>query len=189
MNIFDKNTLAFIGLIAAVFKWLYETQKQRKWETNKYLFERYKEFEEKTSTEHVHRILDYNRVTSIKLEIEDKKFSGDLDDYLVMTSLRTHNQNGKFSELEYLIRCTFDDYFDNLTELILLSKCGLIDEKNLRLLLSYYINILNGNSRRKDPEYIEQIKNYLKFYNYSLVLEFINKKPHMFSHMGSLFKF
>lgn len=172
LSLFTKENLTIIGGILAIVKWLYETQKQRNWETNKYLIEKLEEFQKKGSTTTIHNILDYNEGAPVFLG-SNKISEEALNDQIIIDSLVTHDKKQIFTDVEIGIRGLFDQYFDNLTQLILMSKCGLIDEKNLKLLLQYYINIMNGKSERKSKEYVEQIKKYLKFYNYDLVLEFI----------------
>lgn len=167
----SKENLAIAGGILAILKWLYETHESRVWETNKYLMEKLKEFQDQPSTKLVHKILDYNG----QIPFEVKNIKTLINDNDVCEALITHDVKENFTELEYEIRNTFDDYFDHLTELILLCECKLIDEENTRFLLSYYINILNGKSKSKSKEYVKQIKTYLTFYKYNLVLEFIYK--------------
>lgn len=168
INFINQN-LALICAFIAVGKWLYENKKQRIWETNKYLVEKFKEFENNLSTKQMTKILDYNK--GIPYLIGKKQIL--LNDNIIFKSLETHDKKENFTDLEFSIRNTFDDYFDNLTELILLSKCGLINKKNLHLLLEYYLNIISGKSKYKSKKYINQIKNYLSFYNYDVVLDFL----------------
>lgn len=169
---FTTENVTLIGGTLAIIKWLYETQKQRRWETNKYLIERLDEFQNKNSTITVHDILDYNSGISIQIDSDEEK-EEIINDEIVIDALTTHDKKQSFTDVDVFIRDTFDEYFDNLSQLILMSECGLIDKKNLKFLLKYYIDIMNGKSNRKNDIYVLQIKNYLKFYNYDLVLKFI----------------
>lgn len=168
MEINQLNITILFGIITAC-KWLYEYQKKQKWEKNKYLIERLKDFNETPSTKQINKILNYNDGIPFILNGKEKL----IDDNVVINSLITHDRKEKFTDLEYEIRNIFDEYFDNLSELIILSKCKLIDSKNIKLLLNYYIKILNGSSNYKSEKYINTLKSYLKFYDYDNLYNFI----------------
>jgi hypothetical protein len=55
----------------------------------------------------------------------------------------------------------FDEYFDDLNELRLLSETGLINEKNFRLFMKYWFEILSGKKSNKSKKVLLQIKSYL----------------------------
>ena len=162
--------ISIAGGLAATSKWIYEYSNKLKWEKNKFLLEQIEKFESLESTQFVQKCLDWNSITishngeMLKINDED-----------LLNSLQTHNKKHKFTPDEVLLRKMFDDYFDNLTRLVLLSKTKLISEDNLILFLEYWFEILSGNKKNKDKKIIEQIHNYMSFYGYKTLLEFILK--------------
>jgi hypothetical protein len=54
-----------------------------------------------------------------------------------------------------------------------MSDCGLIDDKNLRKFLGYWIDILNGVRGNKSVEFVSVIDSYLVFYDWMDVRNFL----------------
>lgn len=157
------------GVIAGA-KWVYEYVKKINWEKNKFLLERIDIFKKRDSVQKMQLLLDWNEVI---IEFDGKKVLVS-DDHL-LEALETHDVKHSFTDVEVKLRNIFDDYFDSFNELILLAKIGLIDEDNLRVLLKYWIEIINGTKNSKSPEFIFKIKRYMRFYDYGSLLEFIEK--------------
>ena len=157
-------------IIAAVagLKWVYEYTEQRKWEKNKFLLDEVEKFMSLESTKCVHKILDWNSA-NIFYEGEKIKFN----DKILLDALQTHNVKHSFNSTEVVIRKLFDEYLDNLTKFIILSKSKLIEEKNLVLFLEYWFDILSGDSHSKDRELVEQFHKYMDFYNYKNLYIFL----------------
>ena len=160
--------ISIVGGLAATSKWIYEYSNKLKWDKNKFLLEQIENFENKESTKIAETLLDWN---GTEITIEDKSFY--VDDKLLLGALTTHDLKNKFSTEEFLIRGVFDEYFDNLTRLVILSKTKLISEDNLILFLEYWFEILSGQKENKDKKVLEQIETYLDFYGYNTLLEFI----------------
>ena len=160
--------LSIVGGLVASFKWIYEYSELRKWNKNKFLLEEVDKFMALESTKCIHIILDWN-AASIVYEGEKIKFN----DKIIMDALQTHNIKHSFKPDEVIIRKLFDEYFDNLTKFVILSKSKLITEDNLILFLEYWFDILSGDSHSKDRELIEQIHTYLDFYGYQHLFEFL----------------
>ena len=57
-----------------------------------------------------------------------------------------------------------------------MSEAKIVSEKNLRKNLDYWFDILNGKSATKPKELIDAIENYLDFYGYDELKEFIKSK-------------
>ena len=160
--------ISIVGGLTAASKWIYEYSNKLKWDKNKFLLEQIENFENKESTKIAETLLDWN---GTEITIEGKSFY--VDDKLLLDALTTHDLKNKFSTEEFLIRGVFDEYFDNLTRLVILSKTKLISEDNLILFLEYWFEILSGQKENKDKKVLEQIERYLDFYGYNTLLEFI----------------
>jgi CRISPR/Cas system-associated protein Csm6 len=163
-----ESDFVLIAGLATSLKWVWEYSQGRKFEKNKFLLERVEKFNILESTKKVQKILDWNAIT-----IEINGVNTKIDDSILVESLKTHDQKVSFDSKEVYIREIFDDYFTGLTELIILSKTGLVDKKNLKRFLQYWIDILNGTNQNKQESFVKTIENYLNFYGYTEVLEFL----------------
>ena len=109
-------------------------------------------------------MLDWN-----KCKIDDEFIT----DEILISALETHNNKNKFTTLESKIRGLFDEYLDNLNKLIVLSETGLIDGKNLRKFMKYWFEILNGSKKNKPREFNEKLTNYMEYYDFGGILDFV----------------
>jgi hypothetical protein len=163
----ESDFVLIAGLVTSL-KWVWEYSQSRKFEKNKFLLERIEKFNNLESTEKVQKILDWN---SIKIEIND--VSVKVDDSIILEALKTHDQKASFDSTEVYLRQIFDDYFTGITELIILSNTGLVDKRNLKKFLKYWVDILNGNKRNKPEIFVQTISNYINFYGYEEVSKFL----------------
>lgn len=162
------DNFVLIAGLATTLRWVWEYSESRKFEKNKFLLERIEKFNNLESTKKMQKLLDWN---SIKIDING--VSTKVDDSILMEALKTHNDKKTFDSIEVEIRETFDDYLTGLTELIILSKTGLVDKKNLKKFLLYWINILNGKKQNKPKEIINTFDKFIKYYGYVEVSYFL----------------
>ena len=163
-----ESDFVLIAGLAASLKWVWEYSQGRKFEKNKFLLEKVEKFNSLESTKKVQKVLDWNAIT-----IEINGVYTKIDDSILVEALKTHDQKISFDSTEVYIREIFDEYFTGLTELIILSKTGLVDKKNLKKFLQYWVNILNGTNKNKPESFVKTIGNYLSFYKYEEVLNFL----------------
>jgi len=163
-----ESDFVLIAGLATSLKWVWEYSQSRKFEKNKFLLERIEKFNNLESTQKVQKILDWN---AIYIEINGAKVK--VDDGILVESLKTHDQKASFDSTEVYLRAIFDDCFTGITELIILSNTGLVDKRNLKKFLKYWIDILNGKKKNKPESFVKTIENYLKFYGYTEVSEFL----------------
>ena len=168
MTIEEKITLG-IALIRGM-KWVYEYTKKLTWDKNVFLLEKYEKFKSKDSTKKMHLLLDWNAIT-VELNGENVR----VDDGMLIEALQTHDVRDVFTFHEVALRKIFDEYFDELNEFRLLAETGLISEKNYRLFMKYWFEIITGKKHNKPNELIEQLEHYLVFYGYSELYNFMNK--------------
>lgn len=164
-------TITIVGGLAAIFKWVFEYTKQKKWEKNKFLLEKLEEFFELESTKTMHNILDWN---GLKIKLYEDDFF--IDDHIFYESLKTHDTRNQFTKEEKKLREIYDEYFDNLTKLVFMTKNGLIDKKGLNLFMGYWFNILSGRSNSKNYEIKLQIHRYLDFYGFVILKQYIEEE-------------
>ena len=165
---FIEDNFVLIAGLAAAFKWIYEYSQQRKFEKKKFLLERIEKFYESEDIKIVQKLLDWNE---IKIQYDNKEYI--IDDTILTEALETHDNKSSFNQTEVLIRKLFDNYFDELNELIILNDCGLVDGDNLKRFLRYWIDILNGEKKNKPKSLISAIDKYLEFYGYQELKDFI----------------
>ena len=157
-----QDNFVWIAGLSAGLKWIWEFSTSNKFNKNKFLVERIDKFDSLDSTKKVKKLLDWNLS---KIEINGELVRVD-DDFLIQ-SLRVHGEYDQFSLEESYLRKIFDEYFDGLEQLIVLSKTGIIDKENLFKFIEYWIDILKGKKQNKPKTLIETIHTYLKFYGYS----------------------
>ena len=167
MTIEEKITLG-IAVITGV-KWVYEYTKKLTWDKNKFLLERYEKFKSKESTKAMQLLLDWNKIT-IELNGESMR----VDDNMLWESFQTHDIKTTFTKDEASLRKLFDEYLDDLNEFRLLSETGLISEKNYRLFMKYWFDILTGKKSNKPKKVLSQIESYMKYYGYNDLFVFMN---------------
>jgi hypothetical protein len=170
MSIEEKFTI-IAGLLAA-FKWVYEYTQKLSWERSRFLLDCLQDFNAKENTKKVQKILDWNL-----LNIEIAGNEEQIEDQILMQALQTHDIKSSYSNLEYELRGMFDEYFDDLNALVQLQKAGLIDEDRLKMFLSYWFSILNGERKNKSQAFALSVKKYMLFYGYEELYEFIEQNP------------
>jgi hypothetical protein len=168
MTIEEKITI-WVAIVTGV-KWVYEYSKKLTWDKNKFLIERYEKFKSKESTKAMQLILDWNAITvdlnGVNLRVTDDMF---------YESLQTHDVRQTFTLNETRLRKLYDEYFDDLNEFRLLCEAGLISEKNYRMFIKYWFEIITGNKNNKPDIVLQQLQHYLNFYGYNDLLVFMNK--------------
>ena len=169
LNFLLNNSVFLLG-IATLTKAVWEYSQKRRFEKDLFLHQQLERFFAIEEIQVVHRILDWN---SMKVTYQGTNYY--LDDAIILEGIKTHDKKNKFSEREVMIRKIFDRYFDELNHLIILKDCNLIDEKNLRRFLRYWIEILKGSKKNKSDIVITSIHQYLTFYDYKEVKKFILK--------------
>jgi hypothetical protein len=164
------NNFVFVTGVLAGMKWVWEYSQSRKFEKNKFLYDKISEFDDLENTKFVKKMLDWN-----KFKIKDGLDIHFITDDILIEALTTHDKKNQFNPTEVWIRDQFDEWLDSINELIILSECGLIDKKNLKRMLKYWIDILNGTKKVKRKEFSVQIQNYLLYYGYHDVAAFIKQ--------------
>lgn len=160
--------VTIISLLIPTLKWVYEYSEKLKWDKNKFLLDELDKFHSLETTQNVEILLDWNSIT---INLNNEKMF--VNDELLYQSLQTHNLKNKFTLEEIKLRALFDDYFDNLTKLILMCKSNLLPEKNFRMFMKYWVDIISGRRKSKSEKLQTQIKNYLEFYGYEEIIKFI----------------
>jgi len=166
MNIELVITTAIAG--SALIQWLYEYSQKLKWDKNVYLVDKLDEFQSKDSTKLMQMVLDWN---AIRVDLNGKQKT--ITDNILIGAFETHDKRDDFTELEAELRPIFDEYFDNLNRFVFLAKTKIVSEKHLRKILGYWFNILSGKSETKPKELVDAIENYLEFYGYSELKQFM----------------
>jgi hypothetical protein len=176
---FIKDNFLYITAIITSIKWVYEYSNKLNWEKNKFLIDRLEVFFNDTNTKNIQLVLDWN-----KIKINDGQENYLIDDDILFEALQTHDIKHKFDKTEIFLRNSFDEYFDKLTEFIILAESGMISKRNLRMFLNYWFNILGGNKKSKPSKLINQFKVYMLFYGYEKLFKFLNNKNNFKFHFN-----
>lgn len=163
--------ITIIGGLTATFKWVFEYSKQLRWEKNKFLLEKIEEFNQFESTKVMHKLLDWN---AIKINLGDEEIT--ITDNDLLSAFQTHNVKHSFTSNEVKLRAIFDEYFDSLSKLVYMTKNGLINRKGLNMFMGYWFNILSGRSSNKNKNLRDAIYNYMKFYNFIDLKNYLDNK-------------
>lgn len=172
---FLKQNFLYITAIITGAKWVYEYSNKLKWDKNKFLLDRLEVFFKDKNTQNIEMVLDWNK---IKIESDGVEYK--INDDILFEALQTHDIKHSFDSTELYLRGAFDDYFDKLTEFIILAESGMISKKNLRKFLHYWIDILNGKKKSKSKKLVNQFSKYLEFYGYNKLKKFIEKNSLFF---------
>jgi hypothetical protein len=114
----------------------------------------------------------------LELDFEGRKVV--IDNEMLFGALQTHDVKHSFTRDEMRIRELFDDYFDGLTEFLILSECGLVNRNDMRKFLNYWIQILNGERSGKPEKLKSQMDSYMLFYGFDKLHRFIQRKHFSF---------
>lgn len=162
--------LSIAGALCAAFKWVYEYSRKLKWEMNVFLLEQIEKFRSLESTRAMEKILDWN---SAYVSFQNERML--VNDSMLEGAFKTHNIKHTFTKEEVKLRSIFDEYFDNLTKLIFMTKVGLADKKNLILFLEYWFRILSGISKSKSKEVLNEMWKYMEYYGYVDLIQFMEE--------------
>lgn len=163
--------LTLTASLAAAFKFTSEYSERLKFEKNKLLLDEINKHQSLNSTKVIEKILDFD---NISLELNGRVIH--ISNELLFNSLQTHDIKQTYSDDEVLIRDLFDEYFDNLTKLLFMSKSQLVQRNNLNMFMRYWFDILSGKSNNKPDKVIQQIHTYLEFYGFIELRKFLTKK-------------
>lgn len=172
---FLKENFVWLAGIFTAAKWVYEYSQKLRWDKSRFLLERIEDLMERESTQQVHFMLDWN---VLDLEIDGRKLR--IDDTFLLEALQTHDKKHSFTKDEMKIREIFDEYFDGLTEFLILHECGLINKSDLRKFLKYWLDILSGERSSKPEKLKTQIQSYMIFYGFQRLHGFLTKKDSLF---------
>lgn len=163
---FEEITIIII--ILTFIKGIYEYVKSIRWKKSEFLSKEIKEFFSDSDITKVTMVLDWN----IRLIEIDGKITR-IDDQFLISALQPHTVKDKFTKEEAIIRDLFDKFFDKLSYFNIYIKNGLVNKEEVKIYLSYYLNILTKPGR-KPTELVDVFNTYLSVYNYKEVIELIN---------------
>jgi hypothetical protein len=123
-----------------------------------------KEFLQKETTKKAFEILDVEgevvEFGSATIEITD--------DFLI-GAISTFDQKKNNSEMELVVRGILDEFFDDLSIFQSHVEAGLIELKDIKPYLEYWIRELTGRGRLCGKSFAEQTLKYLRFFGYNRV--------------------
>jgi hypothetical protein len=168
----NKDSLATIGLsvagVFALWRWVVD----QRWRRVQYAQQLVKEFFANANTKLALRMLD----TMGEMELPPETTDGEnqiiiLDEAMLIESLRTLDEQQRFSEPHFTIRMIFDQFFTDLSMFQHHIDAKLIKRKDVRPYLEYWIKSINGYGQIYTVGLARQMNAFLKSFEYSAVLK------------------
>jgi hypothetical protein len=158
-----------VVVVLTFIKITWEYIKGQKWKKSELLSKEIKDFFNDDNIKMVCAMLDWN---ARKIEIDGKVVL--ITDDVLCESLKTHNEKGKFSEVEARLRDIFDHFFDKISYFNIHIENGLVSQKEVLTYLSYYLHILSKPGR-KPKKLVKVFQNYITYYGFTNVEQLIEK--------------
>ena len=159
---------AFLVSIVLLLKGILEYKKAQNWKKSEFVSKEIKELLNDFEIKRALVLLDWNanNLSLADNEIENLKYFYFTDE-LIYNSLKTHRELSNFSDKEVVIKKIFDNFFDRIGWFDIYIQTGLIETKDIKPYLIYWINIIaDETNERKDNDLREQMWRYIKEYNY-----------------------
>ncbi len=168
---------AFVITVLLFIKGIYEYTKAQKWKKAEFVSKEIKEFNSDFDMKRAMILLDWT-ANELELKVNELGAKNKLSftDELIVSSLQTHKERDRFSEEEVVIKCVFDAFFDRLILFDHYLEAGLIQAKDIKPYLNYWIAILaDPQNNRKSKEVRTQIWEYMDEYGYGRLRLFCAK--------------
>lgn len=168
---------ALVISLAVFIKGIYEYTKAQRWKKAEFVSKEIKEFFNDFEIKRALVLLDWN---SNDLELKPSEMAGrskiHFTDNLIESALHTHKQVPTFTDEEVIIKAIFDTFFERLTMFYNYIETKLIEAKDIKPYLIYWINILaDDNNDRKPQNVRKQIWIYIEEYGYSRIRSFCDR--------------
>ncbi|MCB0397315.1 MAG: hypothetical protein KDD36_11705 [Flavobacteriales bacterium] len=165
------KTGAFIISLALLFKGIYEYARAQQWKKAELVSREVKEFLADFNVKRALVLLDWN---ANHLALDKDEMPGNttmkFDDALIESALRTHKECQKFTHEEVIIKEIFDHFLDRLTMFENYIESGLINARDLKPYLNYWIRILaDPRSDRKPASTRKKMWVYIDEYGFDKV--------------------
>jgi hypothetical protein len=177
------NAANWIGLVALILalltfgNGLRQYARAQRVERAKFALSLVDEFHHEQGNRNAMLMLDWNsrRIEFFPDEHEKDKRSHVVTDEILISALRVHTPTAQFTLLEAAIRDTFDQFFYYLERFEYYISLNLIEADDVRPHFKYWIEILAGGNRNKNPAFAETAAKYMGFYGFDGVVRFIRR--------------
>jgi len=167
----------FVITVLLFIKGVFEYTKAQKWKKAEFVSKEIKEFNADFNMKRAMVLLDWNE-NEIELKNNELGSKNQLSftDELIISSLQTHKQKNEFEDEEVVIKSIFDAFFDRLILFDNYIETGLIQVKDIKPYLNYWVAILaDPQNGRKSKEVRTQIWKYIDEYEYNQLRLFCTK--------------
>jgi hypothetical protein len=170
---FTRIAALFAGLATAIggafalWRWTID----QRWRRVQYAQQLLEKFFDKKNTKLALQMLDVQGETDLPSSETKRGQTVILTEEMLIISLRTLDEQTMFDEPHFTIRMIFDEFFTDLSMFQHHIDADLIKLKDVRPYLQYWIKGINGYGRIYTIELAKQIDKFLKYFDYSAVLE------------------
>lgn len=165
---FQFIDITVLIVILTFIRGIYEYIKSIKWKKSEFLSKEVKEFFKDEDVIKVKAMLDWD-VRYLEINGKEVKVTNDF----LISALQTHNNKSKFTQEEAAIRDIFDNFFDKISYFSIYIDNKLVDKKEVKKYLSYYIDIISKPGR-KSKKLVDTFTDYINYYNFNQVRDLIN---------------
>lgn len=155
-----------IGGGFALWRWTID----QRWRRVQYAQQLLEKFFEKENTKLALRMLDVQGETELPFPGQDEVQIVILTEEMLVTSLRTLEEQQMFDEPHFTIRMIFDEFFTDLSMFQHHIDANLIKLKDVRPYLDYWIKSINGRGHIHTVLLGKQMNKFLEYFDYSAVL-------------------
>lgn len=165
---FQFIDITVLIVILTFIRGIYEYIKSIKWKKSEFLSKEVKDFFKDEDVIKVKAMLDWD-VRYLEINGKEVKVTNDF----LISALQTHNNKNKFTQEEAAIRDIFDNFFDKISYFSIYIDNKLVDKKEVKKYLSYYIDIISKPGR-KSKKLVDTFTDYINYYNFNQVRDLIN---------------
>jgi hypothetical protein len=143
---------------------LWQYRKGQKWKRAEFVADLIEKFESQPKVKNTMMMLDWNS-RDIKFQDQDEPLF--IEDSMLGKALAIQTPTSNFADAEVEIRDAFDEYLDGLVRFEHYIEIGLLNEKELRPFLIYWIKLIGDkDANRKPHEVTECIWRFINGYGY-----------------------
>ena len=174
-NVLD--ILSFIIAVTAFVLSLISFKTNQKWKVLEFAGNEIKSLKENAYNQAALKMLDWNaaKYSRINLTENDEQKIITIKDEDLINGLGPINGTSKYSIEEKFVRDCFDQFLDSLETLEIHIEENLVPFEKYQPYLKYYMDIINGKTKRKPKKVLDAINAHMTEFNYDKAINFCQR--------------